>query len=44
MNHIPDTPDKKLDLTYRANMPKVGEGENGKWNAFETALNMLKNN
>lgn len=30
MNHIPGIPDKELDLTYRANMPKVGEGESGK--------------
>lgn len=30
MNHIPDIPDKELDLMYRADMPKVGEGEKGK--------------
>lgn len=30
MNHIPDIPAKELDLTYRANVPSVGEGKNRK--------------
>lgn len=49
MNHIPDTPDKGLDLTYRADLPKAEEGEKGrkrevKQNALEISLNTLKNN
>lgn len=30
MNDVPGIPNKELDLSDRANMPKVGKRENGK--------------